>query len=427
MLSRIQAQDLSKLTFTIDASREGIDSYKWTTLTLQPFYEIHHARYSCYWYQQTAENFAQSTMAQTEAANERLAGRTLDFVAPGEQQSEAGHEYNYSESATGSYMGETYRDAGQGGHVQYTLYNKESVADSLAVMLRFTTADKNRKAVLTVDGTKIADITIPAEVKDAENGFYNIEYPIPVSLIKDGEDKVKTQFVVRLSATAGTINPGLYYLRLMRGYDPTSHAYRFIASDWTTGDAWRIAASNITYDAEKNVLKAKSTGQNNIALLMKYGEHDYDIDKSQTYLVVRGKGLGTQDGQSYLWWLNGSNHGTQVPPVVAKTVTVDGEEQVLIAWNMANSGLYENFTGDRPNVCLGQTIFGLTAITEDGSCEIYDINFVSSIDDYLTATCVKSFLPLTSVRQSSIYSLQGIETVRPQRGIYIQNHRKFVK
>ena len=58
------------------------------------FYQIHHDRYMCYWYQQTADNFANSSMAQTEAANEALLARTLDFVAPGEQQSEAGHEYN---------------------------------------------------------------------------------------------------------------------------------------------------------------------------------------------------------------------------------------------------------------------------------------------------------------------------------------------
>ena len=57
VLSRITMQDASKLAFTLDASREGVETYKWQTLTLQPFYQIHHARYSCYWYQQTAENF----------------------------------------------------------------------------------------------------------------------------------------------------------------------------------------------------------------------------------------------------------------------------------------------------------------------------------------------------------------------------------
>ena len=44
------------------------------------------------------------------------------------------------------------------------------------------------------------------------------------------------------------------------------------------------------------------------------------------------------------------------------------------------SGIYENFSGDRPDVCMGQTIFGLTSTT--GQSDIYDINYVSSVDDY---------------------------------------------
>ena len=217
VLSRIKPRDLSKLTFTIDAPRPGVESYKWTTLTLEPFYGIHHQRYMCYWYQQTPENFAKSDMALTEAANEALKTRTLDFVAAGEQQSEAGHEYDYSaDSGKGSYNGESYRDAKAGGYVQFTLFNKDAVSDSLAIMCRFTTADRRRVATLTVDGTKIADVSIPDRVRNSDNGFFNVEYPIPAELLKDNKGNVKTQFKVRLAATGQTPNPGLYYLRLVK-------------------------------------------------------------------------------------------------------------------------------------------------------------------------------------------------------------------
>lgn len=217
VLGRIKTLDSSKLKFTIDVSRPGVDTYKWTTLTLQPFYQIHHDRYMCYWYQQTPENFAKSDMAQSEAAIEALKNRTIDFVAPGEQQSEAGHEYNYSsDSGKGSYNGESYRDAKAGGYVEFALFNKDAISDSLSVMCRFTTADHGRTATLTVDGTKIADITIPGRVRNSENGFYNIEFPIPAELTKDGKGKIKTSYKVRLSATGTTPNPGLYYLRLVK-------------------------------------------------------------------------------------------------------------------------------------------------------------------------------------------------------------------
>ena len=430
VLKRIKPVDLGKLAFTIDASRDGVESYKWKELTLVPFYGIHHARYMCYWYQQTPEAFASSSMAQTEAANEALLARTLDFVVPGEQQSEAGHEYNYSSnSSKGTYNGESYRDAQSGGYVEYALYNNSGVTTGLAIMCRFTTADKGRKASLLVDGVKIADIVIPATAKGADqNGFYNIEYALPASVATKG-GKAKDKFVVRLSADQGTLNPGLYYLRLMKDYNPQANAYQFRATDWTTGDANRLPATSISYDTERNVIVAKATGNNNIALMMRYEGLDYDIAKEQKYMVVRGTELRTTSPYSYLWWLNGSNHGTQVAPTVQKTITVSGGQQALIAWDMTTSGIYENFTGERPSVCMGQTIFGLTSSAADGSCEIHDICFVADVAQYEDATAsIGGVRELGHASQDGIYDLQGrrLKTT-PGKGLYIAGGRKYVR
>ena len=210
VLNLVKPLDLSKLTFTIDAKRPGVGRYKWNTLTLQPFYQIHHDRYMCYWYQQTPENFAKSDMAKTEARNEELIRHTVDFVAAGEQQSEAGHEYNYSsDSNTGLYRSERYRDARANGHIQYTLVNQNDSKD-LCVMLRFNLADKGRMAVLTINDKKVADITIPATVEGAEpNGFFEMKYDIPAEMVSSTK-----RFVVRLTASPTTLCPGLYYLRL---------------------------------------------------------------------------------------------------------------------------------------------------------------------------------------------------------------------
>ena len=211
VLSRIKVANPAKLTFTIDAKREGVESYKWTTLTLEPFYGIHHDRYMCYWYQQTPEQFAKSDMAQTEARNEELIRHTIDFVAAGEQQSEAGHEYDYSsDSNTGLYRSERYRDARANGHIQYTLANPKGNDENLCVMLRFNLADKGRQAQLTINGQKVADITIPATIEGSEaNGFFEMKYDIPAEMARDSK-----RFVVRLTASPTTLCPGLYYLRL---------------------------------------------------------------------------------------------------------------------------------------------------------------------------------------------------------------------
>ena len=430
VLSRITRLSDDELRFQIDASRPDVTTYQWHNLTLVPFYQIHHQRYMCYWYQQTAENYANSSMAQTEAENEALAQRTLDFVAPGEQQSEAGHEYNYSsDSSTGDYNTEHYRDARANGYIQYTLYNPTQESDRLSVMFRFNLADHGRKATLTVDGQQVADITIPTSAKGSDaNGFYNIEFPLSDALIRDAQGQVKKQFVVRLTASSTTLCPGIYYVRLMKGYEAEDNAYHFRATDWTTGDAGRVSASNITYDETKNIIHVRASGINNVALMMKYQELDYTIDKSQTYLVVRGTNLNTGNGMSYLWWLNGSNHGTQVAPTKTQTVTLDDSQQTVFAWDMTKSGLYENFNGDRPSVCIGQTIFGLTSTT--GQTDIYDINFAANVNDYvaqLTEITAIPHIPHADRTQQTerSYDLQGRPAAN-HAGIHIVNGQKVI-
>ena len=422
VLSRIQRLRSLDLSFVIDASRPDVSSYKWNTLKLIPFYKIHHQRYMCYWYQQTAENFANSTMAQTEAEREALEQRTLDFVAPGEQQSEAGHDVLYSsDSSTGMYNSERYRDARANGFIQYTLYNNSGVEENLSVMFRFNLADRGRMGTLTVNGTKIADITIPNSFKGSDsNGFYNVEYAIPTDLAKG-----KTKFTVRLTGSSSTMCPGVYYVRLMKDYNAEAKAYKFRCTDWTTGDPTRVTADHITYDTEKNIIRVNAgTGANNVALMMKYEGLDYDIDKSQIYLVVRGTNLKTTLGASYLWWLNGSNHGTQVPPSTSKTITVDGEQQQVVAFNMQTSGIYENFSGDRPSVCMGQTIFGLTSTT--GTSDICDINFVASVNDYISmATGIGDVYDLRH-DNPRYYDLNGRPADQKGRGVRVGNGTKII-
>lgn len=422
VLQRITLSDSTRLRFTIDASRPDAPEYKWGKLTLQPFASIHHARYMCYWYQQTAENFAKSDMALEEQRAAALAARTIDFVATGEQQSEAGHEYNYStESTSGSYNNETYRDAGRNGHIQYSLFNPEGITDSLSVLLRFTTADQGRQATLSVDGVKIADITIPTTMKGAVNGFYNVEYPIPATLAVDAEGNAKQKFVVRLAATGATLCPGLYYLRLMRSYNAQSNAYKWVAENWTTGDTGRLPVNRITYNAD-NTLIVRQSGSNNVCLMLDFAKCDYTIQPEQKYLLIIGSNLGTGSGQNYLWWLNGRNRGTQVPPTLVRTLSLsNGTTQQAIAWDMTKSGIAENIsTTGTTDICAGQTIFGLTSTT--GESTIFNISFVQDID---VATSVKALS--STIQNNDVYDLSGRRiSNNTERGIHIVNQKKVI-
>jgi hypothetical protein len=418
VLSRIVPKDLGRLQFAIDAASEESKG-NWSTLTLEPFFGIHHARYVCYWYQATKDTYAQSEMGRADAERAALDARTLDFVATGEQQSEAGHQYKYSsDSSTGSYNGETYRDARAGGFIQYTLANPDGLTDGLAVMIRLTTADKGRQGYVTIDGTKIADVTVAASVKSADSkGFYNLELPIPATLMRDAKGKAKKEIVFRLTASPTTLIPGLYYVRLVKDY--TDNSYRFHARDWVTGDAARVSPSNISYDDEANTITVRAVGTNNVALTLDWQHLNYEINASQRFLIVKGNNLSRVTGSSYLWWLNGVNKASQVTPTTVRRAT-DGD--AIIAWDMTKSGLAANNTGNRFSICQGHTIFGLTSTT--GTSVIRNIGFYESVDAFELETGISaSAFPN---RQFGVYGVDGVRRPVTTRGINLINGRKVL-
>ncbi len=422
VLKRISATD-QPCHFTIDAS-DAQNKGRWGQLQLVPFYTVHHTRYNCYWYQQTADNYAASDMGRADAVEEALAQRTIDFVAPGEQQSEAGHDVAHSsDSNTGTYQGEYYRDAKKGGYMEYTLANPDGRTDSISVMCRFTTADKGRVGTISIDGQKLTTVTIPATYKTADdNGFYNVEYAVPAELMRNDDGTAKTKVVFRLEATGSTMAPGLYYLRLLSGY--TEGAYQFVATDWKTGDAARVPQANISYDATANTITVKAgTGNNNVALTLDYAHTDYTVKAQQKYLVVRGTNLAMGAGKSYLWWLNGKNKGSQVAPT--KTLAVGDE--TLVAWDITQSNLNENCKGDVWNCSTGATIFGLTSTT--GTSVISYIGFVSSLDEL---TGIQHTTASPTVGAEPVYTLDGRPadasriSSQGKPGIYITGHTKRV-
>ena len=210
VLNNIQTKDLSKLSFTLTTDK-GV-------LPLEPFYSIQHSRYSCYFFQGTKEDYANSDMGKKDAEEQALQARTLDYVATGEQQSEAGHEAKYSTGSTsGSYRGENYRDAKNGEFIQYVIENKGLETD-LTLMLRFITSDRGRTANIYLDDEKLGDITIQPRMQGAdEQGFFNVEYAIPDDLLIDPQTgNIKPQLTFRIVASPNTMCPGLYYLRLLK-------------------------------------------------------------------------------------------------------------------------------------------------------------------------------------------------------------------
>lgn len=375
VLDSIYMVDKEKLHFKI---RKGLySSERFADLVLQPFFTVHEARYMMYWNQLTQEEWdaVKDDVLAEEQAAQRLNERTLDFVATGEQQSDAGHVLQ-GDFEKGSYSGEFYVDALSGKWFSYQLAT-QGVSDRVSVMCRYHSADAGRVYTLSVNGKVLKEIKL--EKKDI-TGFYNVEYFVPADYLLDENGEVPDSVTVKFEATGSTPTPGIYYLRLLKEYQ-TPKPYEFVCNQWISGDQARV--DKVEYDKEANTIKVYGKpGENNIALQFSklYNDSTY-FTSDQKYFVIKGTNLKTGAGMSYLWWFNGANHGTQVAP--GYSYQNDNQETYLI-WDLTATGLTDYMVGDSivfsNNGKDINTVFGLTSSAEDGTAVISDIAFYSAAE-----------------------------------------------
>ncbi len=371
VLSYVDTVDKKNLQFKLQA--ELYNNENFADLILQPFFTLHECRYMIYWSQMTQEEWdvIKDEVTVEDQLSQRLQERTLDFVATGEQQSDAGHELQ-GDYEKGSYSGEFYVDALSGYWFSYMLAT-QGVSENVSLMCRYHTADAGRVYTLYINEKVLRTITL--ESKNF-TGFYNAEYPIPEELLKDEDGNVPDSITVKFEASGSTPTPGIYYLRLLKEYQ-SPQPYTFKCQQWMSGDSERV--DSVAYDTEANTIKVYGkSGNNNIALKhsILYDDSLY-IRGDQIYLTVKGSSLKSGSGMAYLWWLNGINRGTQVAPTYSGQI--DDEE--IFIWDITQSGLDDNMQGD--SIVLSthgntaSTIFGLTSSADDGSAVITDISYYS--------------------------------------------------
>jgi hypothetical protein len=194
------------LTFTIPAQRmvNPVD------VVLEPFYQIHDARYMMYWMALTPTQYRSylDSIATGDRAMLALQRRTIDAVAPGEQQPEIDHAMQSSNSATGMYLDKFWRDASNEGYFSYNLATNGET--DLRLIVRYWGNEW---------GNRMFDISVDDDKLLAENNtgrwyqstFQDVEYAIPDSMVK-GKDHIRVKFQALPGNTAGAV----YYVRLAR-------------------------------------------------------------------------------------------------------------------------------------------------------------------------------------------------------------------
>jgi len=172
-----------------------------------PFFRLHDARYAMYLPQSTPGAYAQMRAETAAREAERLAleARTIDQVAPGEQQPEVDHGFQGEGAEAGVNGGRHWRHASK--WFSYRL--KDPKGKATVLRLTFARADAGRRFDVLVNGARLAEVELQADETEA---FYSRDFSLPAAPVKDAAGQLEVKFVAKNGSIAG----GLYGLLLLR-------------------------------------------------------------------------------------------------------------------------------------------------------------------------------------------------------------------
>jgi hypothetical protein len=175
---------------------------------LKPFFDIHEARYIIYFPVWDSAQIQKNNERLQEIENEKLLleQRTVDQIAPGEQQPEAEHNFNGKDTQTGLNRDKHWRDAS--AWFGYELRNKNSVGKILRIT--YFGLDKGRVFDILVNDEKLATVELKGDNGDT---FFDVDYSIPDNFLqKSTNDILNIKFVAAENSVAG----GIYFIRLLK-------------------------------------------------------------------------------------------------------------------------------------------------------------------------------------------------------------------
>lgn len=180
---------------------------------LEPFANIHDARYMMYWLALTNNGYQSymDSLSSIEKEKIRVEKLTIDFVAPGEQQPETDHAMLQENSKAGNANQNFFREANSGGYFSYEM--KTNAEIGLSLIVRYWGAEwGGRKFDIYIDNEKL--LTEDNTRRWNQSKFHDIRYNIPNSML-DGKNNIRVKFQSIPENTAG----GIYFIRLVRNKD----------------------------------------------------------------------------------------------------------------------------------------------------------------------------------------------------------------
>jgi hypothetical protein len=179
---------------------------------LQPFFEIHDARYMMYWPALSEQGYKeyQEGIARAEKERQELEARTVDKVQPGEQQPETDHRMETDRSFTGNTNDVFFRDARNGSYFSYLM--RTDGLTGLALRLKFWGVGewKTHEFDIFIDDVLLTSVNNTDKYRISE--FKYETFPIPAEMLQ-GKTEIRVKFVAKPGKQVGEI----YGVRLVKG------------------------------------------------------------------------------------------------------------------------------------------------------------------------------------------------------------------
>ncbi|MCU7550075.1 glycoside hydrolase family 127 protein [Chitinophagaceae bacterium LB-8] len=203
--SALQQVPGKPLTFTASSL---IYPAQFKNLQLVPFFTVHDARYIIYWPITNPEGLEKRKQTIREAEEARLAleARTVDQVAPGEQQPESDHNFQGEKTESGVFLDRHWRHAS--GWFSYDLKNRNKEGHVLRIT--YSGRDRNRSFDIYVNDKLFKTVNMDANRGD---GFYDVDYELPSDILNSLTGETMT---VKFVAHSGSVAGGIYYVRLLK-------------------------------------------------------------------------------------------------------------------------------------------------------------------------------------------------------------------
>ncbi len=202
--NKIKKVSADKLEFDISQliTPDSLDN-----LVIKPFYAIHDARYMVYWQVLKQEELEKNRLAMQKEEEARMAieARTIDQIAPGQQQPETEHNFKSKNSEAGIHRDRHWRHASNWFSYELSDENKEAKG----LLITYFGGDRNRNFDILLDGKLLATVKLDGSKGD---DFFEVEYEIPITIKDSLGQKIELMFKSHENSIAG----GIYGIRLIR-------------------------------------------------------------------------------------------------------------------------------------------------------------------------------------------------------------------